>query len=113
MHNAKFRGGFGRSHSGFRMESLQRSDRREDSGDAQRLPHERGGRVDGRHVNQDARPEGDPVKSQPVPSEGRFRLGTAYEIVPGPLVHAATSFLNNFLVADKIETHLWPSFVPS
>ncbi len=46
MHDAEFRRGLGRSHSGFRMEHLQRADRREDGGDAQLLPHEGGGRID-------------------------------------------------------------------
>jgi hypothetical protein len=45
--------------------------------------------------------------------EGRFRLGTAHQIVPGPLVHAATCFLDDFFVADKLATHLLASSVPS
>jgi hypothetical protein len=59
-----------------------------------------GGGVDVRHVNQDGGPEGEPVKGEPVPPEGRFRSGTAYQIVSGPLVQAA-GFLDDFLLQTR------------
>jgi hypothetical protein len=66
-----------------------------------------GGRVDVRHVNQDGGPEGNAVEREPVPPECRFRLGTAHQIVPGPLAQVAAGFLDDFLVADKRKTYLW------
>src|SRR5882724_11540445 len=110
MHDTELCRGVRRSRPGLRMEDLQRSDRREDGGNPQRLPHEGGGWVNVRHVDQDTRPEGDAVEGEPIPPQGRFRLGTAHQIVPGALVLAATCYLDNFLITDKIETHV---LVPS
>src|SRR5712691_7480505 len=113
MHDAELRRGPGRCHRGLWMEHLQGANRREDGGDSQLLPQEGGGGIDVRHIDQDARTEGDPVEGQPVAPQGGFRLGTAHQIVPGSLVNTTAGFLDNFLVADKIETHLFASSAPS
>ena len=105
VHDPKLGGGAGRSLGAFRVEEVQPTDRREDGWDAQLLAQEGGGRIDLGHVDQDARPEGDPIEGGAIPAERRFRLGTAGNVVPGTLVQAASRFLDDLLVADKITSH--------
>ena len=102
VHDAELGGRPGRAGGAVGIEGLQRADRRQNGRDAQLLAEEGGRRIDGRDVDQDARPERDLVEGEPVPPQRRLRLRAADQVVPGALIQLPTRLLDDLLVADHV-----------